>query len=81
MPDFAGISSLIFSISAVFFCNDCMFVLGSEVSIHFGYKDDTYEVFAGEVTGFAPQLDEIIISKKYLIKFSINIVVEWKIFS
>ena len=40
------------------FCNDGTFTIGSEVSIHLGYKDDVQEVFAGEVTGFAPWLDE-----------------------
>lgn len=54
--DFIGSASLLFDISAVVFDNDDTFVLGSEVSIHLGYKDDVEEVFVGEVTEFAPTL-------------------------
>ena len=56
--DFAGTASLLFGIPPADFCNDGTFTIGSEVSIHLGYKDDVQEVFAGEVTGFAPRLDE-----------------------
>ena len=56
--DFAGTASLLFGSSPLDFCNDGTFTIGSEVSIHLGYKDDVHEVFAGEVTGFAPRLDE-----------------------
>ena len=56
--DFAGTASLLFGIPPAEFCNDGTFTIGSEVSIHLGYKDDVQEVFAGEVTGFAPRLDE-----------------------
>ena len=42
--DFIGTASLLFDISAVDFDNDDIFVLGSEVSIHLGYKDDVEEV-------------------------------------
>ena len=56
--DFAGTESLLFGSSPLDFCNDGTFTIGSEVSIHLGYKDDVQEVFAGEVTGFAPRLDE-----------------------
>ena len=56
--DFAGTASLLFGSSPLDFCNDGTFTIGSEVSIHLGYKDDVHEVFAGEVTGFAPCLDE-----------------------
>ena len=56
--DFAGTASLLFGSSPADFCNDGTFTIGSEVSIHLGYKDDVQEVFAGEVTGFAPRLDE-----------------------
>ena len=56
--DFAGNASLLFGIPPADFCNDGTFAMGSEVSIHLGYKDDVHEVFAGEVTGFAPRLDE-----------------------
>ena len=56
--DFAGNVSLLFGIPPLDFCNDGTFAMGSEVSIHLGYKDDVHEVFAGEVTGFAPRLDE-----------------------
>ena len=56
--DFAGTASLLFGIPPADFCNDGAFAIGSEVSIHLGYKDDVQEVFAGEVTGFAPRLDE-----------------------
>ena len=56
--DFAGTASLLFGSSPLDFCNDGTFTIGSEVSIHLGYKDDVQEVFAGEVTGFAPRLDE-----------------------
>ncbi len=56
--DFAGNASLLFGIPPADFCNDGTFAIGSEVSIHLGYKDDVHEVFAGEVTGFAPRLDE-----------------------
>ena len=56
--DFAGTASLLFDISSADFGKDCAFAIGSEVSIHLGYKDDVQEVFAGEVTGFAPRLDE-----------------------
>ena len=56
--DFAGTASLLFGSSPSDFCNDGTFTIGSEVSIHLGYKDDVQEVFAGEVTGFAPRLDE-----------------------
>ena len=56
--DFAGTASLLFGSSPLDFCNDGTFTIGSEVSIHVGYKDDVHEVFAGEVTGFAPRLDE-----------------------
>ena len=55
--DFAGTASLLFGIPPADFCNDGTFAMGSEVSIHLGYKDDVHEVFAGEVTGFAPRLD------------------------
>ena len=55
--DFAGTASLLFGIPPADFCNDGTFAIGSEVSIHLGYKDDVHEVFAGEVTGFAPRLD------------------------
>ena len=56
--DFAGTASLLFGSSPLDFCKDGAFAIGSEVSIHLGYKDDVQEVFAGEVTGFAPRLDE-----------------------
>ena len=56
--DFAGTASLLFGSSPLDFCNDGTFTIGSEVSIHLGYKDDVHEVFTGEVTGFAPRLDE-----------------------
>ena len=56
--DFIGTASLLFDISAVDFDNDDTFVLGSEVSIHLGYKDDVEEVFVGEVTEFAPRFEE-----------------------
>ena len=56
--DFAGNASILFGSSPLDFCNDGTFAMGSEVSIHLGYKDDVHEVFAGEVTGFAPRLDE-----------------------
>ena len=56
--DFAGTARLLFGSSPLDFCNDGTFTIGSEVSIHLGYKDDVQEVFAGEVTGFAPRLDE-----------------------
>lgn len=56
--DFAGTASLLFGSSPLDFCNDGTFTIGSEVSIHLGYKDDVQEVFAGEVIGFAPRLDE-----------------------
>ena len=56
--DFAGTASILFGSSPLDFCNDGTFAIGSEVSIHLGYKDDVHEVFAGEVTGFAPRLDE-----------------------
>lgn len=56
--DFAGTASLLFGIPPADFFNDGTFAIGSEVSIHLGYKDDVHEVFAGEVTGFAPRLDE-----------------------
>ena len=56
--DFAGTASILFGIPPADFCNDGTFAMGSEVSIHLGYKDDVQEVFAGEVTGFAPRLDE-----------------------
>ena len=54
--DFSGTASLLFGIPPADFCNDGTFAVGSEVSIHLGYKDDVHEVFAGEVTGFAPVL-------------------------
>lgn len=56
--DFAGTASLLFGSSPLDFCNDGTFTIGSEVSIHLGYKDDVHEVFAREVTGFSPRLDE-----------------------
>ena len=56
--DSAGTASLLFDISSADFGKDCAFAIGSEVSIHLGYKDDVHEVFAGEVTEFAPRLDE-----------------------
>ena len=56
--DFAGTASILFGSSPLDFCNDGTFAMGSEVSIYLGYKDDVHEVFAGEVTGFAPRLDE-----------------------
>ena len=56
--DFAGTASLLFGIPPLDFCNDGTFAMGSEVSIHLGYKDNVHEVFAGEVTGFEPRLDE-----------------------
>ena len=56
--DFAGTARLLFGSSPLDFCNDGTFTIGSEVSIYLGYKDDVHEVFAGEVTGFAPRLDE-----------------------
>ena len=56
--DLAQATSLLFGSSPLDFCNDGTFTIGSEVSIHLGYKDDVQEVFAGEVTGFAPRLDE-----------------------
>ena len=56
--DFAGTASILFGIPPADFCNDGTFAIGSEVSIHLGYKDVVHEVFAGEVTGFAPRLDE-----------------------
>lgn len=56
--DFIGSASLLFDISAVDFDNDDVFVLGSEVSIHLGYKDDVEEVFVGEVIEFAPRFEE-----------------------
>lgn len=56
--DFIGTASLLFDIPAVDFDNDDIFVLGSEVSIHLGYKDDVEEVFVGEVTEFAPRFEE-----------------------
>lgn len=56
--DFIGSASLLFDISAVDFDNDDIFALGSEVSIHLGYKDDVEEVFVGEVTEFAPRFEE-----------------------
>lgn len=56
--DLAQAMSLLFGSSPLDFCNDGTFTIGSEVSIHLGYKDDVHEVFAGEVTGFAPRLDE-----------------------
>ena len=56
--DLAQGTSLLFGSSPLDFCNDGTFTIGSEVSIHLGYKDDVQEVFAGEVTGFAPRLDE-----------------------
>ena len=54
----AQATSLLFGSSPLDFCNDGTFTIGSEVSIHLGYKDDVHEVFAEEVTGFAPRLDE-----------------------
>ena len=54
----AQATSLLFGSSPLDFCNDGTFTIESEVSIHLGYKDDVQEVFAGEVTGFAPRLDE-----------------------
>ena len=56
--DLAQATSLLFGSSPLDFCNDGTFTIGSEVSRHLGYKDDVHEVFAGEVTGFAPRLDE-----------------------
>ena len=56
--DLAQAMSLLFGSSPLDFCNDGTFTIGSEVSIHLGYKDDVHEVFAEEVTGFAPRLDE-----------------------
>lgn len=56
--DSAGTASLLFDISSADFGKDGAFAIGSEVSIHLGYKDDVHEVFTGEVTGFAPRLDE-----------------------
>lgn len=56
--DLAQGTSLLFGSSPLDFCNDGTFTIGSEVSIHLGYKDDVHEVFAGEDTGFAPRLDE-----------------------
>ena len=56
--DLAQGTSLLFGSSPLDFCNDGTFAIGSEVSIHLGYKDDVHEVFAGDVTGFAPRLDE-----------------------
>lgn len=56
--DFIGSARLLFDISAVDFDNDDIFALGSEVSIHLGYKDDVEEVFVGEVTEFAPRFEE-----------------------
>lgn len=56
--DFIGSASLLFDISAVDFDNDDIFALGSEVSIHLGYKDDVEEVFVGKVTEFAPRFEE-----------------------
>ena len=56
--DLAQGTSLLFGSSPLDFCKDGAFAIGSEVSIHLGYKDDVQEVFAGEVTGFAPRLDE-----------------------
>ena len=56
--DLAQGTRLLFGSSPLDFCNDGTFTIGSEVSIHLGYKDDVQEVFAGEVTGFAPRLDE-----------------------
>ena len=56
--DLAQGTSLLFGSSPLDFCNDGTFTIGSEVLIHLGYKDDVQEVFAGEVTGFAPRLDE-----------------------
>ncbi|WP_288984003.1 contractile injection system protein, VgrG/Pvc8 family [uncultured Treponema sp.] len=56
--DFAGTARLLFGSSPLDFCNDGTFTIGSEVSIHLGYKDDVHEIFAREVTGFAPRLDE-----------------------
>ena len=56
--DLAQATSLLFGSSPLDFCNDGTFTIESEVSIHLGYKDDVHEVFAGEVTGFAPRLDE-----------------------
>lgn len=56
--DFIGTASLLFDISAVDFDNDDIFVLGSEVSIHLGYKDDVEDVFVGEVIEFAPRFEE-----------------------
>ena len=56
--DLAQATSLLFGSSPLDFCNDGTFTIGSEVSIHLGYKDDVHEIFAREVTGFAPRLDE-----------------------
>ena len=56
--DSAGTARLLFDLSSADFGKDGAFAIGSEVSIHLGYKDDVQEVFAGEVTGFAPRLDE-----------------------
>ena len=61
--DFAGTASLLFGIPPAEFCNDGTFTIGSEVSIHLGYKDDVQEVFAGEVTGFAPRFGEYGVSQ------------------
>ena len=41
--DFAGTASLLFGIPPAEFCNDGTFTIGSEVSIHLGYKDDVEE--------------------------------------
>ena len=37
--DFAGTARLLFGSSPLDFCNDGTFTIGSEVSIHLGYKD------------------------------------------
>ena len=52
--DFAGTASLLFGSSPLDFCNDGTFTIGSEFSIHLGYKDDVHEVFTGDVTGLTP---------------------------
>ena len=43
--DLAQATRLLFGSSPLDFCNDGTFTIGSEVSIHLGYKDDVHEVF------------------------------------
>jgi len=50
----AGICTIIFDYQEIFHeanKKNGTFELGSELSVHLGYKDDTDEVFYGEITG------------------------------